>query len=234
MNIGIIGAGMIGETLARRLRQLGHQVAIANSRGPETLRGLASEIGATAVTALDAARSGEVVVITIPERAVPDLPRDLFAGVPAEVVVIDTGNYYPTRDGRIAAIEDGQPESAWVAEQIGRPVIKAFNNIYFNSLLDNGRAKGTPDRIALPVAGDPVEARAQVLRLVDDLGFDPVDAGGIEESWRQQPGTPCYTQDYNAGQLKAALAAAVRSRVPDYRKAADDAAKAFFGTEPDH
>jgi 8-hydroxy-5-deazaflavin:NADPH oxidoreductase len=233
MNIGIIGAGMIGETLARRLGRLGHQVGIANSRGPETLRHLASAVGATAVTALEAARSGEIVVITIPERSVPNLPRDLFAGVPAAVVVIDTGNYYPSRDGRIAAIEQGQPESVWVAELIGRPVIKAFNNIYFKSLLENGRPKGTPDRIALPVAGDPFEARAKVLRLVDELGFDPVDAGGIEESWRQQPGTPCYTHDYNAGQLKAALAAAVRSRVPEYRKAADDAAKAFFRTEPD-
>ena len=233
MNIGIIGAGMIGETLARRLVQLGHDVAIANSRGPETLRDLASEVGAAAVTALEAARSGEIVVITIPERSVANLPRDLFDGVPADFVVIDTGNYYPTRDGRIPAVEQGQPESAWVAEQIGRPVIKAFNNIFFKSLLENGRPKGTPDRIALPVAGDPVEARAKVLRLVDELGFDPVDAGGIEESWRQQPGTPCYTQDYNAVRLKAALAAAVRSRVPEYRKAADDAAKAFFRAEPD-
>jgi 8-hydroxy-5-deazaflavin:NADPH oxidoreductase len=233
VNIGIIGAGMIGETLARRLAQLGHQIAIANSRGPETLRDLASDVGATAVTALEAARSGEVVVITIPERAVPDLPRDLFAGVPADVVVIDTGNYYPSRDGRIPAIEQGQPESAWVAEQIGRPVVKAFNNIYFKSLLENGHPKGTPDRIALPVAGDPFEARAKVLRLVDELGFDPVDAGGIEESWRQQPGTPCYTRDNNVAQLKVALASAVRSRVPEYRKAADDAAKAFFRPEPD-
>jgi predicted dinucleotide-binding enzyme len=233
MNIGIIGAGMIGETLARRLVQLGHQVAIANSRGPETLRSLASEIGATAATVLEAARSGEIVVITIPERSVPDLPRDLFAGIAAEVVVIDTGNYYPSRDGRIPAIEQGQPESAWVAEQIGRPVIKAFNNIFFKSLLENGRPKGTPDRIALPVAGDPLEARAKVMRLVDELGFDPVDAGGIEESWRQQPGTPCYTRDSNAAQLEVALKSAVRSRVPEYRQAADDAAKAFFRTEPD-
>ena len=233
MRIGIIGAGMIGATLAKRIGQLGHHVAIANSRGPETLRDLASEAGATAVTALEAARSGEIVVITIPERSVADLPRDLFTGVPADVVVIDTGNYYPSRDGRISAIEDGQPESAWVAEQIGGPVIKAFNKIYFKSVLENGRQKGTSDRIALPVAGDPVDVRAKVLRLVDELNFDPVDAGGIEESWRQQPGTPCYTQDYNAVQLKSALAAAVRSRVPEYRKAADDAAKAFFRTEPD-
>ena len=233
MNIGIIGAGFIGETLARRLAQLGHKVAIANSRGPETLRDLASEIGATAVTAGEAARHGEIVVITIPERAVPDLPRDLFAGVPADVVVIDTGNYYPTRDGRIGALEQGQPESAWVAERIGRPVVKAFNNIYFSSLRDNGRPKGAAGRIALPVAGDPREAREKVLRLVDELGFDPVDAGGLEESWRQQPGTPCYTQDLNESELKAALAAAVRERVPEYRKAADDAAKAFFEPKPD-
>jgi 8-hydroxy-5-deazaflavin:NADPH oxidoreductase len=232
MKIGIIGAGMIGETLARKLAQLGHQIAIANSRGPQTLRGLASEIGATAVTVVEAARSGEIVVITIPERAVPDLPRDLFDGVRADVVVIDTGNYYPSRDGRIPAIEQGQPESAWVAAQIGRPVIKAFNNIYFKSLLENGKPKGTPDRIALPVAGDPVEAREKVMRLIDELGFDPVDAGGLEESWRQQPGTPCYTKDLNAVQLKAALAAAERTRVPEYRKAADDAAKAFFQQEP--
>jgi len=233
MNIAIIGAGMIGETLARRLAQLGHHVAIANSRGPETLRGLASEIGASAVTAREAARRGEIVVITIPERAVPDLPSDLFTGVAADVVVIDTGNYYPARDGPIAPIEQGQPESAWVVDQIGRPVIKAFNNIYFSSLRDNGRPKGTPDRIALPVAGDPLEARARVLRLVDDLGFDPVDAGGIDESWRQQPGTPCYTKDLNEAQLRVALAAAVRDRVPEYRKAADDAARAFFLKEPD-
>jgi predicted dinucleotide-binding enzyme len=185
------------------------------------------------MTALEAARSGEIVVITIPERSVPDLPRDLFAGVPTDVVVVDTGNYYPTRDGRIPAIEQGKPESAWVAEQIRRPVIKAFNNIFFKSLLENGHPKGTPDRIALPVAGDPWEARAKVMHLVDELGFDPVDAGGIEESWRQQPGTPCYTRDNNAAQLKVALAAAVRSLVPEYRKAADDAAKAFFRPEPD-
>jgi predicted dinucleotide-binding enzyme len=233
MKIGIIGAGMIGGTLARRLGQLGHQVAIANSRGPETLRDLASEAGATAVTAAEAARSGEIVVVTIPQRSVPELPGDLFAGVPADVVVIDTGNYYPTRDGRIPALEQGQPESAWVAEQIGRPVIKAFNNIYSKSLLENGRPKGTPGRIALPVAGDPVEARTKVMRLVDELGFDPVDAGGIDESWRQQPGTPCYTHDLDATRLKAALAAADRSRLPEYRKAADDAAKAFFRTESD-
>ena len=182
----------------------------------------------TAVTAAEAARHGEIVIVTIPQRAVADLPKDLFAGVPADVVVIDTGNYYPSRDGSIPAIDEGQPESAWVAGHLGRPVIKAFNNIYFQSLLEKGMPKGTAGRIALPVAGDPPDARAKVLRLVDELGFDPVDAGSIEESWRQQPGTPCYTKDLEAPRLKEALAAADRNGIPEYRKAADDAARAYF------
>lgn len=228
MKIGIIGAGMIGGTLARKLVNLGHDVVIANSRGPDTIHDLAADVGATAVTVAEAARRGEIVIVTIPQRAVADLPKDLFAGVPADVVVIDTGNYYPSRDGSIPAIHEGQPESAWVAEHLGRPVIKAFNNIYFKSLLEKGTPKDTTGRIALPVAGDPSDARAKVLRLVDELGFDPIDAGSIEESWRQQPGTPCYTKDLEAPRLKEALAAADRSGIPAYRKAADDAARAYF------
>lgn len=228
MKIGIIGAGMIGGTLAKRLSSLGHEVVIANSRGPETLRALAAETGAKAVTVSEAARGGEIVIVAIPEWAVLDLPRDLFAEVPDDVVVIDTGNYYPSRDGNIPAIEEGQPESAWVRDQLGRPVVKAFNNIYFQSLLQNGRPEGAPNRIALPVAGDSSEAKAKVLRLVDDLGFDAVDAGTIEESWRQQPGTPCYASDLDAPALQKALASVERSRVPEYRKSADDAARAYF------
>jgi predicted dinucleotide-binding enzyme len=228
MKVGIIGAGMIGGTLARRLAELGHDVALANSRGPETLRELAAEIGVKAVTTAEAARSGEVVIVTIPQRAVMDLPNDLFAGVPSDVVLIDTGNYYPLRDGRIAAIEDGQLESAWVAERLGRAVIKAFNNIGFKSLLENGRPKGADGRIALPVSGDPPAARAKVMQLVEDLGFDAVDAGTLEESWRQQPGTPAYAQDFQAPRLRAALAAADRSRMADYRGAANDALRAYL------
>src|SRR5262245_50786699 len=135
MKIGIIGAGMIGGTLARRLVALGHDVALANSRGPDTLRSLADEIGARPTSATEAARSAEIVIVTIPERAVVDLPKDLFAGVPNDVVVIDTGNYYPARDGAIPGIEEREVESAWVADQLGRPVIKVFNNIGFKSLL---------------------------------------------------------------------------------------------------
>ena len=228
MKIGIIGAGYIGGVLARKLGTLGHQVSIANSRGPQTLRQLADETGASPVTAAEAARSGEIVIVTIPQRAVADLPEDLFAGVAADVVVIDTGNYYPVRDGRIPAIDDGQVESGWVAGHLGRPVVKAFNNIGSQSLLEKGAPTGTPGRVALPVAGGSREARAKVLRLVDELGFDAVDAGTIEDSWRQQPGTPAYAQDFDAPRLKDALAAADRSRIPEYRKAADDAARRFF------
>src|SRR5688572_18232952 len=151
---------MIGGTLARRLVSLGHEVAIANSRGPETIRELAGSAGATAVTVSEAARYGEIVIVTIPEGAVADLPKDLFANVPADVVVVDTCNYYPSRDGDIPAIGQGQPESAWVGDRLGRPVIKAFNNIYFQSLLDKGAPKGTAGRIALPVTGDSADAKA--------------------------------------------------------------------------
>ncbi len=144
MKIGIIGAGNIGGTLTRRLAALGHEVSVANSRGPETLRELATETGATAVSVTEAARDKDVVVVTIPEKNIPDLPDDLFAGA-GDAVVVDTGNYYPQqRDGRIDAIEEGMVESRWVAQHLGRPVIKAFNNIYADHLRDHGHPAGTP------------------------------------------------------------------------------------------
>ncbi len=218
MDIGIIGAGQIGGTLARRLSELGHKVSVANSRGPETLGQLAAETGATAVTVREAARAGEVVVVTIPLKNIPRLPKDLFAGVPEQVVVVDTCNYYPRqRDGRIEAIEAGLPESRWVEQQLGRPVVKAFNNIYARHLLERGRSAGIPGRIALPVAGDDPAAKAFVLRLIDELGFDGIDAGGLDESWRQQPGTPVYTADLDAEGVRRALAEASPERTPAWR-----------------
>lgn len=221
MKIGIIGAGNIGSALAQRFTELGHEVSIANSRGPDTLRAVETETGATAVAAREAARVGDVVVVTIPESKVVQLPEDLFDGVGDEVVVIDTGNYYPRqRDGRIAEIEDGMPESEWVAQRLGRPVIKAFNNIYARHLRDEGRPSGSRDRIALPVAGDDPAAKATVMELVDELGFDAIDAGGLDESWRQQPGTPVYVADLNADGVRQALAQASPERQPDYRATA--------------
>jgi predicted dinucleotide-binding enzyme len=221
MKIGIIGAGQIGSTLTRRLAALGHEVFVANSRGPETLGGLAEETGAKAVTAKEAARAGEVVVVTIPQAQIPKLPKDLFAGVPESVVVVDTGNYYPRqRDGRIAEIEEGMAESRWVSRQLGRPVVKAFNVIYAKHLMENGKPAGTPGRIALPVAGDEPKAKAVVMRLIDELGFDAVDAGTVDESWKQQPGTPVYTMDFDAEGVRRALAKASKERTSDWRATA--------------
>jgi predicted dinucleotide-binding enzyme len=220
MHIGIIGAGNIGGALTRRLRALGHTVSVANSRGPASLAELAAETGATAVSVRQAARGQDLVVVTIPEKNVPALPPDLFAPTLTDVVVIDTGNYYPQqRDGRIAAIEDGMTESRWVSQQLNRPVIKAFNNIYAKHLLERGVPPGTPGRIALPVAGDDAAAKKTVLRLVDELGFDPVDGGGLDESWRQQPGTPVYGTDLDADGVRKALAGAKRERTPEWRAA---------------
>lgn len=226
MRIGIIGAGNIGGTLARHFANLGHHVSIANSRGPETLTAFAAEIGATPVSVVDAARAGDVVVVSIPEKAVPDLPRGLFADVPGRVAVVDTGNYYPElRDGRIDEIERGMLDSEWVAQQLGRPVIKAFNNIFAKSLLESGVPTGMPERVALSVAGDATDAKVVVLRLVDEIGFDPIDGGGLDDSWRQQPGTPAYCRDLDAAALRRALGEAERSRIAEYRAAEEDRAR---------
>src|ERR1700752_1579069 len=154
MNISIIGAGHIGGALTRRFSALGHKVFVANSRGPESLAALAAETGATPVTVKEAAHKGNVVVVTIPEKNIAELPKDLFAGVPDDVVVVDTGNYYPQqRDGRIEESEQGTPESRWLSQQLKRPVVKAFNNISARNLLGLGKPRGTKGRIALPVAG---------------------------------------------------------------------------------
>jgi predicted dinucleotide-binding enzyme len=219
MKIGIIGAGNIGSTLTRRLTALGHQVSVANSRGPESLAGLARDTGARPVTVKEAACAGEVVIVTIPEGRIPDLPKDMFQGVPDSVVVIDTGNYYPQRDGRIDEILSGTPESVWVSHHLGRSVVKAFNNIRAQHLMERGRPMGTLGRIALPVSGDDPRAKQIVMKLVDELGFDPVDAGPLSESWRQQPGTPVYTTDLDANGLKRALQQASRERRPEFRAA---------------
>lgn len=223
MRIGIIGAGNIGGTLTRRLTALGHDVSVANSRGPQTLAALAAETGAKAVTVAEAARGKDVVVVTIPEKNVPNLPADLF-GADDHVIIVDTGNYYPRqRDGRIDAIERGTPESKWVAQHLGKPVVKAFNNIYAEHLLEGGRPKGKDGRIALPVAADDANAKAVVLRLIDELGFDGVDAGTLDDSWRQQPGTPVYTTDLDAAGVRRALTQAPRDRPADFRATPTDA-----------
>ena len=218
MNIGIIGAGHIGGNLARRFVELGHKVKIANSRGPDSLKDVAKQTGATPVEIRDAVKDVDVVVVTIPMKNVSKLHKDLFADAPPELVVIDTCNYYPQqRDGKIADIEDGRPESIYVEEQIGHPVVKAFNNIYAANLGSLGKPPGTKHRIALPVAGDEETKVRVVTKLVDELGFDPVEYGDLNESWRQQPGTPCYAADLEENALRKALAEATKERKPEWK-----------------
>ena len=157
------------------------------------------------------------MIVTIPEMAVPALPAGILGTRKPGAPVVDTGNYYPQRDGRIDAIEDGTPESAWVSDQLGSPVIKAFNNMYAESLLKKGVPAGTEGRIALPVAGDDASAKQIVLAMIDEMGFDAVDAGSLAESWRQQPGSPAYGAEVDRAGLTDALAAASPERPADFR-----------------
>lgn len=218
MKIGIIGAGNIGGNLTRRLTAIGHDVSVANSRGPQTLTALAEETGATPVTVEEAARDAEVVVVTIPLKAVPNLPSGFLDGAAEGVAVIDTGNYYPQqRDGKIAEIEEGLTESRWTERQIGHPVIKAFNGTYAQDILDKPQPKGTPGRVALPVSGDDEAAKKVVRDLIDEIGFDTVDTGGQDESWRQQPGTPVYGLAKDTEAITKALSEASPERTAEWR-----------------
>jgi 8-hydroxy-5-deazaflavin:NADPH oxidoreductase len=220
MDIGIIGAGHIGGSLTRRLTGLGHVVAVANSRAPETLADLSAETGATAVWAHEAAIGADLVIVSIPEKNVVDLAPGIVAGAKPGAPIIETNNYYPReRDGLIATIEAGTPESVWVSEQLGVPVFKAFNGIFWKHLLEGGLPPGSPGRIALPVAGDAAAGKQVVFDLVNQLGFDPVDGGTLAESWRQQPGTPVYGADLDAEGAIRALSEASPERPDAFRAA---------------
>ncbi|MBB4643034.1 NADPH-dependent F420 reductase [Rhizorhapis suberifaciens] len=217
MKIGIIGTGAIGSTLIRKLAASGHGLKIANADGPETLRDLAEETGAKAVTTEDAVKDVDVVVLSIPTIGYFDL-KTLFNDVPSDVIVVDTSNYYPFRDNSIPELEQGKPESLWVSEQIGRPVIKTWNAGLAYTLAERGKPAGAPGRLALPVAGDDAKAKATVMELVSATGFDPLDSGSLADSWRQQPGTPAYCTELTLDELKVALAAANKERAPHNRE----------------
>ncbi|OZD59887.1 NADPH-dependent F420 reductase [Rhodococcus sp. 06-1460-1B] len=218
MKIGIIGSGFIGGTLVRRLTALGHEVRFSNSRDPETLAELASETGATAVWAADAAQDADLVILSIPQKNVPDLAAGIAGARKPGAPVIETNNYYPQqRDGLIEDIEGGTPESVWVSQQLGEPVIKAFNGIWYKHLLEKGVPAGTDKRIALPIAGDDAESKKLVFSVIDELGFDPVDAGSLAESWHQQPGTPVYGKDFGVDDTVKALAEASPERSAEWK-----------------
>jgi predicted dinucleotide-binding enzyme len=230
MKIGIVGTGNIGACLARTLSAAGHDVLVANSRGVDGVRQLAHEIGAEAVDVRGAVDGAEVVILSIPFPAVQALPAGLFDSLVADAVVIDTGNYYPgMRDPHIPEIDDGMSESVWVSRQIGRPVIKAFNNILAYTLAELDQPEGAPGRLAVAVAGDDPRSKEIVMELVNQTGFDPVDAGSLVESWRQQPSTPSYCCDYDADAMREALAAAVPGVAPKIR---DRLPEVFAGLGP--
>jgi hypothetical protein len=208
--IGLIGAGQIGSQLARLAVAHGYNVVISNSRGPETLTPLVAELGprARAATAVDAAKAGDIVVVTIPLKNYATVPVEPLAGK----IVIDTNNYYPQRDGHIAELDD---ESTTTSEllQAHLPtskVVKAFNHIYAAHLTTDGRPAGTENRRALVIAGDDPVAKAAVTRILDEFGFDAVDAGPLKEGWRIQRDTPGYGPRRTAEELRKDLAAARR------------------------
>lgn len=218
MKIGIIGAGRIGGTLIRQYAKAGHNVKMANASGIEKLKSLALETGASAVTLNDVVTNVDVIVISIPMIAIPNLPKGLFTNISAGTTIIDTTNYYPIRDGRIEDIENGMPESVWVSIQIQQPVIKAYNNILAGSLVSSGRAKGDPSRLALPVSGDSKQSKDLVATLIDNSGFDSLDCGSLQDSWRQQPGSPVYCTDLTLPQLKKSITKARRELLPERRE----------------
>lgn len=202
MDIGIIGSGEMGVCLASRFNSLGHSVSIANSRGPASIQALAADMGVKAVTVEDALKN-DLIVISIPQKNIPELPLKLFRNLPREVVVVDTCNYYPMlRDGVLASLEKSGIDSLWVQEQLGFPLVKAFNAIFASSLQDFGKPQGDPERIAIPVSGDFASAKQLVCKLINDLGFDAFDVGTIAGSWKHQTGSPMYCKDLGPEELQ--------------------------------
>jgi 8-hydroxy-5-deazaflavin:NADPH oxidoreductase len=196
--VGIIGSGMIGGTVARLSVAAGHHVVVSNSRGPETLDELVAELGplATAGSAAQAAEAGELVLVSVPVKAISEVPAKPLAGKP----VMDTGNYYPERDGQIAELDTGAITSSGLLQRQlpDAEVVKVFNNIFFKHLASLARPHGAEDRTALPIAGDSAAGKAAVTAFLDSIGYDVFDVGSLTDSWRQEPGTPVYGSPYGS------------------------------------
>ncbi len=216
MKIGIIGIGAIGSTIAKKLAA-GHEVKVTNTAKPSELAIKAKELNARPSTIEDVVKDVEVVFLSIPLASIPNLPNDLFKDIPNNVVIVDTCNYYPFRDGEIEELKNGKVESEWVSEQIGKPVIKAFNNLLAYTLEHLGKTEKEKNRIAMAVAGDDENAKKIVARLINDTGFDVVDAGKLDQSWKHQPGTPAYCTELNVTELRQALSDAIKENAPTLR-----------------
>lgn len=218
MKIGIIGAGYVGGTLATKLATAGHDVRLANSKDPATLAEFDEIDGVTPAWAADAVTDVDVAILSLPLKVIPTLSDDVITALATARIVIDTGNYYPARDGRIEPLDQGTPDSEWVTAILGRPVYKVFNNIMAPSL----KHKGDSDpRLAATVAGPSGEEKDRVYALVAQIGFDPVDAGDLDQSWKLQPGTPTYCQDMTADQIRVGIAATSADDIETYHAGRD-------------
>ncbi|WP_455835570.1 NADPH-dependent F420 reductase [Pseudarthrobacter siccitolerans] len=204
MHIGIIGAGPFGMTLAQRLSRAGNQVKIANSRAPETINPRTLHTGTRPVWAAEVATDTDVIIVAVNFGRIPSVV-DFVRQAPAEAVLIDVTNYFPKIDGVINGLGSGQTESLWAQTQYRRPLVKAWSTIMAESLADKASEAGTIGRIALPVASDDDGHRMIAMTLVEQTGFDAIDAGKLADSWRLQAGTPAYSTDLTANQLPAAL-----------------------------
>ncbi|WP_458455196.1 NADPH-dependent F420 reductase [Methanobrevibacter sp.] len=204
MKIGIIGVGAIGGTIARKLAKKGHSVKVANSRGKESVKEFADEIGGIPSDINEISQDIDVLILSVPYGAVESIPKTVFSDLPSGAIVVDTGNYYPeVRNETIEGLENGEVESVWLSNHIGRPVIKAFNTLLAYSLAELGRENGEEGRLAMQVAGDDEKEKEIVMNLVDQCGFDPYDAGTLAESWKMQPTSAGYCCDYTAEELKS-------------------------------
>jgi predicted dinucleotide-binding enzyme len=195
MKIGVIGTGSMGDAIIRKLRTAGHELKIANSRGPESLSEYSIEVGAKAVGIENVVEDVDVVFLVIPNKNLPELPGTLFQKVKPGTVVIDTLNYYPFRDGHIEDLDNGMVESEWVSKLIKYPVVKSFNTMFAHSFILNRPSSGYDPHLAMPVSGDDTKSKEIVAKLIDSIGYNPVDVGSIAESWRQQAGSPVYCTD---------------------------------------
>jgi predicted dinucleotide-binding enzyme len=216
MKIGIIGTGAIGGTIAKKLAKAGHDVKVYSSGDQQKLEKKARELGVTPSGKDKIIEDVDVLIVSVPAVAVPEL-SDLIAKASDKVIVIDTSNYYPFRDGEIEDLKSGKIESVWVSEILGRPVIKAFNNLLAYSLENGGKHEGAEDRISMAVSGNDEEAKKIVSVLINDMGYDAVDAGTLADSWRHQPGTPAYCTELTAGELRQALTDADRQEAAHLR-----------------
>ncbi|WP_258729551.1 NADPH-dependent F420 reductase [Bacillus atrophaeus] len=211
MKFGIIGAGTIGSIISKKLVENGHDVKIADARGIEYLEG--KELAGTPVRVEDAIKNIDVLIISLPTKAMSSI-RNMIDQAGEEVIIVDTSNYYPFRDDKIDEIENGRVESVWVSNQLGRPVIKAFNNLLAYTLENEGTTVDANERIAMAVAGDDASQKHVVIDVVSELGFDAIDSGSLSDSWRQQPGTPAYCTELTKDELTKELKKANKEKAP--------------------